>query len=157
MMQMLIDARRGQIFVQDIGASLAIAIITLLSLIAFMNAHFDAFKERVSSEHMQVVSERIASKLFVERAYSFNTGKYEVNSGFIGFLSKLNDEELYEMFRSDAALNREGISYDVHIITECANGISAEGGTRKNDMVRTTVLVSMQDSICTVIIGVGKR
>lgn len=151
------NVRRGQIFVQDIGASLVIAIITILSLIAFINMRFDMFKSRVENDHSQLVFERIVKKLFVEHAYDFNTGKYSVNRRFVQFLNNLNDDEYYESFREDAALSREGISYDVYIRIDCENGVDEQGGRMMNNMRYANVLVNMEGSYCRVLIGVGKR
>jgi|GEM_PF-3371475 len=148
---------RGQLFVQDISVSLVIAIIAILSLIAFINFHNNGFLHDVRNEHKMAVLERISNKLFLENGYVFYKDSFAVSRSFIGFVNNLQDEERYEQFREEMALSREGVSYDVMLSVLCDDGTSAEGGRNNGESVETTVLVNMEGVICNVNINIGER
>ena len=149
--------RRGQIFIQDLSVSLAISIITIFSIIAFINFNNAQFESSVRATHEQAILDRVAEKMFIANEYAFNpTGQFKVNADFAKFVKSLNDEEVYERFRNDMGLSREGVSYDIQLELKCDDsGIS--GGIRNDEALRKSLLVSVDGKLCNTDVWVSKR
>ncbi|MEM3364716.1 MAG: hypothetical protein QXS93_04395 [Candidatus Micrarchaeia archaeon] len=149
---------RGQIFIQDVSVSLAISIITILSLMAFINFNNAQFEKAVRSTHMQAVMDRVIDKLFVAGEYEFNTAKpFVVNYGFIGFVRSLNNEDSYERFREEMALSRESVAYDVVLDVMCEDGTHVTGGKKGETVLKKSILVLISGKVCSVDVFAGIR
>ncbi|MEM4332114.1 MAG: hypothetical protein QW500_02445 [Candidatus Micrarchaeia archaeon] len=149
---------RGQIFIQDVSVSLAISIITILSLMAFINFNNAQFEKAVRSTHMQAVMDRVIDKLFVAGEYEFNTAKpFVVNDGFIGFVRSLNNEDSYERFREEMALSRESVAYDVVLDVMCEDGTHVTGGKKGETVLKKSILVLISGKVCSVDVFAGIR
>ncbi|MCX8200382.1 MAG: hypothetical protein N3G76_02845 [Candidatus Micrarchaeota archaeon] len=150
--------RRGQIFIQDVSVSLAISIITVLSLVAFLNFSSVQFENAVRAVHMQAVIDRVIDKLLVSGDYQFSThNPFSVKGGFAGFVRSLNNEDEYEKFRDELSLGREGVAYDAAIELSCDDGTHITGGRKGSEHLKKTVLVMMEGNICTADVAVSKR
>lgn len=149
---------KGQIFVQDLGVSLAISIITIFSLIAFINFSNAQFEGSVRTVHGQAILDRAAEKLFMANEYAFNpTGQFRVTGDFVKFIRSLDEEEAYEQFRNDLSLSREGISYDIELDLGCDDGTMVAGGIRGNEALKRNVLLLMDGKICSANLWVSRR
>ena len=147
---------RGQIFVQDVGVSLAISLITILSLISYMNFTNAQFEQTARSVHEEAIMDRVAEKMFTTNEYEFNRGAFAVNSDFSKFVSSLNNEERYEQVRTEYGLTREGVSYDIQLVLMC-NGSQISGGIKNDEALRKTILITMDDQVCTVDMWLSRR
>ena len=155
----MMGSKCGQIFIQDISVSVVIAMLTILSLIAYISFHNQTFEKQIRNEHKSAIIERIAQKLFLSNEYSFNIREYEVDSTFIQFIQSLNNKDKYENVRTELALNREGIAYDLMVRVNCGDGKYAEGGieTMNNPLSKTIIVITEDNTLCNVNIKVSER
>lgn len=145
------------IFVQDIGISLAIALLTIFSLIGFISFHNDAFTSGARLVHKEAVIDRCAHALFIGGEREFNTGAFALNDGIFAYIGSLNDEDVYEDERMALALGREGISYDVMMRIACDGGRTVSGGKGGKNSISKALLADVDGETCKITISVGER